>query len=129
MALVKAGADVHCKDSAGCGSTGCILGSLGCHTCGLDGPSSRGSAAGACVRLCSSTALHDASYNGRTATAMALVKAGADVHCEANGGYGSTGCILVSLVCQSAGWTVLPVGRRCTLVWLAVQEDGAARCV
>jgi hypothetical protein len=99
-----------------------------CHTCGLDGPSSRGSAAGACVRLCSSTALHDASYNGRTETVLALVKAGADVHCEDNAGYVFLGCTLVSLVCHSAGRTVLPVGvalqeclvgcavgRRCTM--------------
>ncbi len=45
VALVKAGADVHCKDIAGYGSTGCILVPLGCHMCGLDGPSSQGSAA------------------------------------------------------------------------------------
>ncbi len=39
--------------------------------------------------LCRSTALHSASYNGHTETAMALVKAGADVHCNGNDGYGS----------------------------------------
>ncbi len=41
------------------------------------------------LRLCRSTALHRASLNGHTETAMALVKAGADVHCKDNGGYGS----------------------------------------
>ncbi len=34
------------------------------------------------------TALHYASENGCTETAMALVKAGADVHCKDNEGYG-----------------------------------------
>jgi ankyrin repeat protein len=38
--------------------------------------------------LCRSTALHDASQNGHMETAMALVKAGADVDCKANEGYG-----------------------------------------
>jgi hypothetical protein len=49
------------------------------------------------VRLCRDTALHYASSNGHTETAMALVKAGADVHCKDNDGYGCTGCMLVSL--------------------------------
>ncbi len=43
------------------------------------------------------TALHYASDKGHTETAMALVKAGADVHCKNIDGYGSYGCILVSL--------------------------------
>ncbi len=47
--------------------------------------------------LCRRTALHWASSNGHTETAMALVKAGADVHCKDDGGYGSSGCILASL--------------------------------
>ena len=52
------------------------------------------------VRLCRGTALHWASGNGHTETAMALVTAGADVHCKDKYGYGSRGGILVSLVCQ-----------------------------
>jgi hypothetical protein len=43
--------------------------------------------------LCRFTALHYASSNGHTATAMALVTAGADVHCKANHGCGFSGCI------------------------------------
>jgi hypothetical protein len=39
--------------------------------------------------LCSNTALHDASHNGHTETVMALVKAGADVHCKNHEGCGS----------------------------------------
>ncbi len=42
--------------------------------------------------LCRRTALHLASIawlNGRTDTAMALVEAGADVHCKDNDGCGS----------------------------------------
>ncbi len=38
---------------------------------------------------CRRTALHFASEGGRMETAMALVKAGADVHCKSNDGYGS----------------------------------------
>ncbi len=40
------------------------------------------------------TALLDASQNGHMETAMALVKAGADVHGKDNDGYGSSGGIL-----------------------------------
>jgi ankyrin repeat protein len=36
--------------------------------------------------LCRNTALHLASLKGHTETAMALVKAGADVHCKNNNG-------------------------------------------
>jgi hypothetical protein len=43
--------------------------------------------------LCRYTALHNASVNGHTETAMALVKAGADVRCKNNDGYGSRGRI------------------------------------
>ncbi len=43
---------------------------------------------GMCL-LCRRTALHCASQNGHTEIAMALVKAGADVHCNGNDGYGS----------------------------------------
>ncbi len=49
------------------------------------------------IWLCRRTALHDASANGRTETAMALAKTGADVHCKTNDGYGSSGFILLSL--------------------------------
>jgi hypothetical protein len=41
------------------------------------------------LRLCRETALHWASQNGHTETAMVLVKAGADVHCKDTEGYGS----------------------------------------
>jgi hypothetical protein len=78
--------------------------------------------------LCRRTALHNASLNGHTETAMALAKAGADVHCKDNDGYGSRGCILVSLgrhgagadgpsnrVCsRRSGWFGCAGGRRCT---------------
>jgi hypothetical protein len=56
--------------------------------CRADGPSTRGGAAGVAVWPCRVTALQVASVNGRTETAMALVKAGADVHCKTNDGYG-----------------------------------------
>ena len=98
LALVKAGADVHCKTNAGCDSRGCILVSLNRHSVGADGPSTRGGAARVPVRLCRSTALHLASANGHTETALALVKAGADVNCkEPEVGYGLWGCILLSV--------------------------------
>ncbi len=38
------------------------------------------------VGLCRVTALHYASLKGHTETAIALVKAGADVHCKDNKG-------------------------------------------
>ena len=40
---------------------------------------------------CRDTALHLASCDGHTETAMALVEAGADVHCKDNDGYGPSG--------------------------------------
>jgi ankyrin repeat protein len=49
-----------------------------------------------CFR-CRRTALHLASLNGHTKVAVALLKAGADVNCKANDGYGSRGCFLASL--------------------------------
>ncbi len=55
------------------------------------------------VWLCRLTAVHLASQIGHTETAMALVAAGADVHCKNINGCGSRGCILVSLGCDSAG--------------------------
>jgi hypothetical protein len=89
LALVKAGADVHSKSNDGCGSRGCILVSLGRHGAGADGPSVRvWSCRSGCSGLCRWTAVHYASQNGHTETAMALVKAGADVRCKSNGGCG-----------------------------------------
>ena len=101
---------------------------LGCHTAGTDVLSLWDGAASVAVRMCRLTALHWASLNGKTETAMALVKAGADVHCTDNFGYGFSGCFLVSLVCHSAGLdgpssrTALHAclvgcagGRRCTM--------------
>ncbi len=78
MALVKAGADVNCKDNVGCGSRAASL----CRwfATGLGG---------VLVWLRRLTALHLALLNGHTKTAIALVKAGADVHCKATDGCGS----------------------------------------
>ncbi len=47
-----------------------------------------------CFR-CRRTALHLASLNGHKELAVALLKAGADVHCKDNDGYGSLGCLLM----------------------------------
>ncbi len=80
MALVKAGADVHCKDNDGYGCSGCIVVSVGLPLCG-----------GGRSVLCRQTALYFASLNGHTETAMALVKAGADVHCKTNHGCAFSG--------------------------------------
>ncbi len=77
--------------------------------------------------LCRRTALHLASQNGHTETALALVEAGADVHCKANHGCGCSGGILVSVVLPQYGG-----GRSVHSGWsgksgcLAVQADGAA---
>ena len=76
--------------------SGWILVSSACHSAGADGPYTRGGAAGVPAWLCRWTALHYASQNGHTETAMALTKAGADVHCKDNYRYGSRGCILAS---------------------------------
>jgi hypothetical protein len=82
------------------------------------------------VWLCRDTALHAASSNGHTKTAMALAKAGADVHCKDNEGYGFSGCILVPLgspQCWADGpWTR---GGAAGVAVLAVQNDGAAQSV
>ncbi len=89
---------------------------LVCHIGGADGPSTRGGAAGVALLLCRRTALHLAAKNGHTETAMALAKAGADVRCKDDVGYGSSGCILVSMVCHSVcvcvggGGGVRPLG-------------------
>ncbi len=130
MALVKAGADVHSKNKDGHGSA------LGLHARVFGLPQCGGGRSvesgmelqGWLVWLCRCTALYSASQNGHTETAMALVKAGADVHCTAKDGYGCSSCMLVSLVCHSAGasgpstrgwscrdgWFGCAVGRRCT---------------
>jgi hypothetical protein len=122
MALVKAGADVHCKDRAGYGSTGCTLASSFCHRAEADGPFSLSCAARASVRLCSLTALHYASLFGRTETALALVKAGADMHCKDRAGYGRVGLSHVSSVSESVARTVRPVGVELQDYLLVCQE-------
>ncbi len=64
---------------------------------GADGPSAPGVELQEwLLRPCRDTALHNASCNGHTETAMALVRAGADVHCKANEGCGPSGCIVVT---------------------------------
>ncbi len=62
------------------------------------------------VWLCRVTALHFASHNGHTETALALVKAGVDVHGKTNIEYGFSGCILGPVVCHNARRTVRPLG-------------------
>ncbi len=77
------------------------------------------------------TALHYASLNGHTETAMALVTAGADVHGKTNVGYG------FSRLHPRVGWVSDSVGAdgpstrgvAAGVAVLAVQDDGAARCV
>ncbi len=104
MALVEAGVDVHCKDNDGYGSrTACWCRSVA-DSAGADGPSTPGLELQEWpLRLCRWTAMHYASHYGQTETAMALVKAGSDVHSKANDEYGSRGCLLASLGCDSAG--------------------------
>jgi hypothetical protein len=100
MALLAAGADVHCQTEKGYGAGRCIGqfasrplaegagggGGFGFQDC-LRG-------AGACLAawLCRWTALHYASQNGHTETAKALLAAGADVRCETEKGYGEGRC-------------------------------------
>ncbi len=80
------------RPTTGRGSRGCILlVSLGCRQCG--GGRSVDSEWGLqewLFWLCRRTALHRASLNGHTETAMALVEAGVDVHSKDNDGYGSS---------------------------------------
>jgi hypothetical protein len=80
--------------------------------------------------LCRWTALHLALRYGKTETAMALVKEGADVHCKDNKGYGSRGCILLSLGYHSIGADG-PSARvgDAGVAFSALQVDGAALCV
>ncbi len=89
MALVKARADVHSKNYYGYGSRTASSSRWVRDSAGAAGPSTRGVALQEWLRrLCRWTAVHWASQNGHTETAMALVEAGADVHCKANEGYG-----------------------------------------
>ena len=88
LALVKAGADVHYRNRSGYGFSGLHPRVVGLSQCGAAGLSTRRGAAGVPVWLCRRTALHYASSKCHTEMAMALVKAGADVHCKANDGYG-----------------------------------------
>ncbi len=48
---------------------------------------------------CRNTALHLALRYGHSETAMALVKAGADVHCKASAGYGSRAASNLQALC------------------------------
>jgi hypothetical protein len=57
---------------------------------------------------------------------MALVKAGADVHCTDNDGYGSRAASSCRLVRHSAGRTIFHSGRSGRSACWAVQVDGAA---
>jgi hypothetical protein len=75
------------------------------------------------------TALHDASQNGHTETAMALVKAGADMRCKDSDGYcltlgAASSCRCVPRSAGAAG----PSTRlgAAGVAGLAVQVDGAA---
>ncbi len=106
-ALLAAGSDVHSTDPRGYSLRSrlllrrlrvgvlCLLSD--CRQCGeclVFADCRRGTSM--CL-LCRRTALHLASLNGHTELAVALVKAGADVHCKTNDGYGSRGCLLVLL--------------------------------
>ena len=82
------------------------------HSAGADGPVHSALELHECrLGLCRRTALHlasdrsrhYASERGHLETAMALVKAGADVHCKANDGYGSRAASLCGWVAHSAG--------------------------
>jgi hypothetical protein len=88
--------------------SGCILVSLVCHSVGADGPCTRSGAAGIPIGLCRQMALHWASLEGHKVTAMALVKAGADVHWKDNSGYGSRAASLCRLFATLRGRTVRP---------------------
>jgi hypothetical protein len=71
--------------------------------------------------------LQTAATKGDTKTVVELLARGADVHCKDKDGCGSRDSIVVSLVCDSAGRTVRPLGGGAAGVpdW-AVQVDGAA---
>ena len=87
MALAKAGADVHCKDNDGYGFSGCILVSVALPVLGRTVRPLGVELQERLFWLCRRTALHLASMEGHTETAMALVKAGADVHDKNDNGY------------------------------------------
>jgi hypothetical protein len=90
IALLKAGADVHCKDNDGYGFPRLHPRVGGLPQFGGGRSVHSGVEVQQClVWLCRSTALHRASLKGHTNTALALVKAGVDVHCKDNNGYGS----------------------------------------
>ncbi len=82
------------------------------------------------LRLCRRTALHWASQKGHTETGMALIKAGADVRCKDNDGYGCSRLHRrVDGLPQCGGGRSVHSGWSCGSGWLAVQGDGAAVCV
>ena len=129
MALVEAGVDVHCKGNDGYGSSRLPPDVVGLRQCGAAGPSTPGwGCRRGCLLPCRWTALHLASLNGHTETALALVEAGADVHCTGNDGYGFSRLHpRVVGFARMRGRPVRPVGVGAAggAVW-AVQEDGAA---
>jgi hypothetical protein len=107
---------------------GCILGSVGFPT--VSGRTVRplGAKLQECLFwLCRRTALHLASEKGHTETAMALVKAGADVQGKTNEGYGSSRLHprVVGLPQCGADGPSTRAGGAGVPVW-AVQVDGAA---
>ncbi len=105
-ALLAAGSDVHSTDPRGYSLRShllsgrlrageCLLSD--CRQCGeCRGFADCRRGTGMCLR-CRRTALHLASLNGHTKVAVALLKAGADVHCTDNEGYGPPGWTLESL--------------------------------
>ncbi len=83
------------RTTTGTVARGCILVPFGSPQCrGGRSVHSGWSCGSACFRLCRTTALHLASQKGHAETALALAKAGADVHCKTNDGYGPRGVIL-----------------------------------
>jgi ankyrin repeat protein len=110
VALLARGADVHCKTNLGYGSWA----ASSCRSV-VTTSTTRVGAKGVAVWPCRQTALHWASNNGHTETAMALAKAGADVHCKDNDGYSNLLTVLgPASLCRlgyhSAGRTVRPLG-------------------
>jgi hypothetical protein len=126
------------RTRTGAVARGCILVSLGCHSAGRTVRPLGAELQEWLFGLCRWTALHLASQEGHTETALALVTAGADVHCQDNDGYGfsrlhprNAGVLgwhphPVRLV-MVRGRTVRPLGGGAARVpVLAVQEYGAA---
>jgi hypothetical protein len=110
-------------------TSGCILVSLVRCSAGAAGPSDRVWLQEWLVWLRRRTALHDASDTGHPETVIALVRAGADVHARTSTGtVQPSGCILVGMSqCGAAGLSSR-LGAA-GVAGLAVQGDGAARCV